>query len=70
MTGERFKLQPQDRTNPLWMRLEAHMRKQLAELRPRNDAHLPPKRTADIRGRIAQLKELLALANEPKTPQT
>ena len=41
----------------------------LADLRARNDAHLAPERTADIRGRIAQLKELLALANEPKPPQ-
>lgn len=70
MTGDRFKLQPQDRTNPLWLRLEAHMHQTLADLRARNDAHLAPERTADIRGRIAQLKELLALANEPKTPQT
>lgn len=40
MTGDRFKLQPQDRTNPLWMRLEAHMHQTLADLRARNDAHL------------------------------
>lgn len=46
------------------------MRDQLAELRQMNDGQLSPERTADLRGRIAQLKELLALADPPRTPQT
>lgn len=63
---EKFHLAPHERTSPLWIGLERHMQRELEELRARNDAHLPPERTADIRGRIAQLKALLALADEPK----
>ena len=70
MAAERFKLHPQDRTNPLWMRLEAHLQQTLAELRVLNDASLPPERTENTRGRIAQIKALLALADEPNKPQT
>lgn len=71
MAAERFTLHPQDRTNPLWLRLEAHMQQKLAELREMNDSTVPLERTENWRGRIAQLKELLALAVEPpKPPQT
>jgi len=70
MAAERFKLHQQDRTNPLWLRLEAHLQQTLAELRVLNDASLPPERTENTRGRIAQIKALLALADEPNKPQT
>lgn len=70
MTPDRFKLEPHDRMNPLWLRLEKHMRHRLGELRATNDASVPPERTENLRGRIAQLKELLALADEPAKPQT
>ena len=68
MSRERFTLAPHERTNPLWARLAQHMEQRLSELRAMNDAHLPPERTADIRGRIAALKELLSLGDEPRTP--
>ena len=70
MIHDRFKLEPQERTNPLWVRLERHMQQTLAELRALNDTSLPPERTEKIRGRIEQLKALLALADEPKPPPT
>lgn len=70
MTPERFKLQPQDRTNPLWLRLEKHMQQVLAEQRALNDATRPMDKTEHIRGRIAQLKELLALGDDPRPPIT
>ena len=70
MTGERFRLQPQDRTNPLWLRIERHMQQRLAECRALNDASLTLERTENTRGRIAELKALLALADEPRTPPT
>jgi len=71
MTADRFTLHPQDRTNPLWLRLEAHMQQRRDELRAMNDSTVSPERTENLRGRIAQLKELLALAAEPpKPPQT
>lgn len=65
-----FKLEPQDRMNPLWLRLEAHLQQTLGELRALNDASLPLERTENTRGRIAQVKALLALANEPAKPTT
>ena len=65
-----FKLEPQDLTNPLWLRLEAHLQQTLGELRALNDASLPPERTENTRGRIAQVKALLALAAPTKPPQT
>lgn len=68
MTAPRFALAGHERTHPLWARLAQHMEDRLANLRAMNDAHLPPERTADIRGRIAMLKELLSLGDEPRTP--
>ena len=70
MTGSKFTLAPHERTSPLWKSLERHMQEQLAELRLWNDASLPPERTEKLRGRIEQLKVLLALGDEPKPPQT
>lgn len=70
MTPERFRVAPHERMNPLWVALERHMQQSLAELRALNDTSLPPERTEHIRGRIAQLKALLALADEPKPPPT
>lgn len=70
MAAERFKLEPHDRINPLWVRLERHMQQELENMRVMNDSTVPMERTEKLRGRIAQLKELLALADEPKPPQT
>ena len=65
MALEAFKLEPQDRTSPLWVRLEAHLRQALAEQRLMNDATMPVERTENIRGRIAQIKLLLDAGREP-----
>jgi hypothetical protein len=70
MTPERFRLAPHERTSPLWLNLERHMQQALAELRAMNDTSVSPERTEHLRGRIAQLKALLALADEPKPPPT
>ena len=67
MNQERFKLLPADRMNPLWLALSRHMNERLAGLRQQNDASLPLEQTEKVRGRIAQIKELLALA-EDKPP--
>lgn len=53
--------------NPLWLALSRHMNERLAGLRQQNDASLPMEATQQVRGRIAQIKELLALA-EDKPP--
>ena len=70
MTPDRFKLAPHERTSPLWLSLERHMLQTLTDLRALNDTSLPPERTEKLRGRIEQLKALLALADEPKPPPT
>lgn len=68
--ADKLRLAPHERASPLWISLERHMRQSLAELRALNDTSLPPDRTEHIRGRIAQLKALLALADEPQQPPT
>jgi hypothetical protein len=68
MSAEKFRLAPHERTSPLWKSLERHMLQTLAELRLMNDTSLPPERTEKLRGRIEQLKALLALGDEPKPP--
>ena len=70
MTPEKFRLAPHERANPLWVSLERHMQEELAKFRALNDTSLPPERTEHLRGRITQLKALLALADEPKPPPT
>lgn len=70
MTPEKFTLAPHERASPLWKNLERHMQEQLAELRVWNDASVSPERTERLRGRIEQLKVLLALGDEPKPPPT
>ena len=65
---ERIRLEAHERTSPTWLRLSKLMNARLAELRAQNDAHLPTERTADLRGRIAMLKELLSLGDEPRKP--
>ena len=65
MAIEPFRLEPQDRTNPLWIRLEAHLQQALAEQRLMNDSTQTMERTENIRGRIAQIKLLLNAGREP-----
>lgn len=62
----KFELTAHERRSELWSRLEAHMRERLDQLRQKNDSHQPENTTADTRGRIGQIKELLALGLEPK----
>lgn len=57
-----------DLRSPTWARIESHLRDRLAELRERNDADADEARTAKTRGRIAELKELLALAHPEPDP--
>jgi hypothetical protein len=56
---------PQDRFNPVWLRLEQYLLKKLADSRGQNDN---PKKdaidTAYLRGRIAAYKEIQALTDE------
>ena len=50
-----------DRNDPAQAALAATLKSKLDILRTQNDAKLPPEETAFLRGRIAMLKEILAL---------
>jgi hypothetical protein len=52
-----------------WDRLAAHLEARLAAHRADNDNRLDEVKTATLRGRIAEIKELLALAQEPAPAQ-
>jgi hypothetical protein len=53
----------------VWLKLEAHLTKRLAELRTNNDGDLSPEQTAKLRGRVAAIKEILALAEQREQVQ-
>jgi hypothetical protein len=58
-----------DRNNATWKRLQDHYEKRLAQLRERNDKPRSHDDTLSLRGRIAEVKELLALGTDkPPTP--
>lgn len=58
-----------DLNSPTWRVLQQHADEQIAMLRVKNDSpNLDALRTAEIRGRIAAWKELLALATPAPAP--
>lgn len=65
MMIERFEISAVDRTSPLWRDFSAHMEQRIALLRAQNDADKDPIQTANLRGRIAELKAISALG-EPR----
>lgn len=65
-----MQLTPAERQDPLWRKLAQILREQLAELRAKNDApDLGERETAVLRGRIKQVKAILALGEEERTPR-
>ena len=62
-------LAPHERQSAVWIKLRDHMVQRLTDLRSKNDGSHDAETTANLRGRIAQLKELLALGNEPESAQ-
>lgn len=62
-----MKVSDLERRTPLWLALQDHLNTRLAELRAQNDGELSPDKTAALRGRIAEVKALLALGQEPRT---
>lgn len=51
-----------------WERFEHVLRQRLAAQREINDARMDLEKTSHVRGRIAELKELLALAQPAQAP--
>lgn len=62
---EVFELSLAERNSHLWQRLAKHLEGRLQKLRTENDTDLTESRTAQLRGRIAEIKALMALGNEP-----
>lgn len=51
----------EERHSALWAKLKEHAESEIQRLRQRNDAQHDETTTANIRGRIAALKEFVAL---------
>lgn len=56
-----FALTSMERQSALWKRLLEHLKAQRDVLREKNDGALDPIATASVRGRIAALKDIVAL---------
>lgn len=54
---------PSDFLSPTWMRLKEHCQARLAALRMQNDKTISAEETTKLRGRIAEVKRILALDN-------
>jgi len=53
----------------VWLKVKKHLEARLEELRKKNDSDQSETKTCKVRGRIAEIKELLGTA-EPKKFQT
>ncbi len=59
-----MKLTHEERNSPLFLKLKEHMASRLDTLRAENDKELPDDKTAKLRGRIAEIKNFLAIEQE------
>ena len=64
-----MKLSTLEKQSAAWLRLDAYMNEQLKSLRLQNDGELSAEATARLRGRIAQLKTILALGEDREPVQ-
>ena len=58
---EKFELTPQERDSALWKKLKEHYEGKLSVRRLQNDGDKDEIETSRLRGRIAEIKELLGL---------
>jgi hypothetical protein len=65
---EQFELSSVEKGSQVWLKIEGYLKQRLERLRLRNDKHLSPEETAQVRGEIAALKALLRLGSEPMPP--
>lgn len=56
-----FRLTRIETQSQLWLKLKKHMQERVDVLRAKNDGDLDTTETARLRGRIAAIKELIAL---------
>jgi hypothetical protein len=59
--ADELQLTPIELKSGLWLKLVEHYTAELKTLRKKNDGNLQPDDTARLRGRIAEIKKLLAL---------
>lgn len=59
-----FTLTTEEKQSPLWRGLLAHWEDRLAQLRTQNDGAKTEAETANLRGRIAQVKADIAMNND------
>lgn len=62
---ERFTLTYADKQSGLWVGLTEHMKERIRRLQQELESSLGPEETANRRGRIAELRALLALEKDP-----
>lgn len=66
-----MKLTQAEANSPLWDKLRQHFEARLAELRAKNDSDLLDAiKTSHLRGRLASVKEILALDRQEPAPET
>ena len=65
-----FCLSKAEKETAVWLKLKAHFEERLEEVRKQNDANLSPEETANRRGKIAELKRILALEKPPSSIKT
>lgn len=65
-----IKLTLQERGDRTWAMVEEALKEELDTLRRKNDGDLDERATAKLRGRIAQIKEVLAIAGVESVDRT
>jgi len=58
-----MKLTEGDKLSAVWQKLDPYLKERLATLRAQNDGELDAIATARLRGKLAAIKEILALAD-------
>jgi len=61
-------LNNEERHSQAWTKAKSYMEKRIALLRSRNDSDLDERKTARLRGSIAELKHLISLGEEIVIP--
>jgi len=61
---ERIALTPGDKQSSLWIKLAGHINERIGRLQRELEGPLAPEETANRRGRIAELRALLALEKD------
>lgn len=62
-------LSTSDRNSAAWSKLARHLESRLDTLRKQNDGPLDAESTANLRGRIAEIKALLEKGKDPIQPE-